>query len=89
MEIIWGPLQCLQSLGQHQTHSRFLVTKESQKNSSQVQALSILSKARVLSGYCPLGWVAAVGTTSGARPCWVAVYLSAQGCLLGVLEAMK
>lgn len=49
----------------------------------------MLSKARALSGHRPLGRAAAVGTTSGARPHWVAVYLCAQGCLLGVLEAMK
>ena len=35
------------------------------------------------------GLEAMVGATSEARSCWVAVYLWTQGCLLGVLEAMK
>ena len=48
-----------------------------------------LSRAWPLSGYPPLGGEATMGTSLGAGSCWVAVYLCAQGCLLGVLEAMK
>lgn len=39
----------------------------------------------------PAGCDTELGITSSppGRSCWVAVYLCAQGCLLGVLEAMK
>ena len=48
-----------------------------------------LSRAWPLSDYRPLGWEATRGTSLGAGSRWVAVYLCARGCLLGVLEAMK
>lgn len=62
--------------------------KEREAPKCQAEAPA-LSRARPLSGQHPQGWEATVGTTSGVRSCWVAVYPCAQGCPLGVLEAMK